>query len=128
MLTTFLQWNDWGYLLLRLVVAGIFIYHGLPKLKNSKAMGAGIGMPAGAVLLIGLVEALGGLAVALGFWIQLAAIGLAVVMIGAIYYKVSKWHVPFYSQSSTGWEYDLILLAVALFMLTHGAGNLALGM
>src|SRR4051812_20984087 len=123
MLTTFLQWNDLGYLLVRIVVAVVFIYHGVPKLKNSKAMAGGIGMPAGAIILLGLVETLGGLAVGLGVWAQLGALGLAIAMIGAIYYKVAKWHVPFTAQDKTGWEYDLILLAVALFILTHGAGN-----
>jgi len=40
-------------------------------------------------------------------------------MLGAIYIKISKWHIPFFSQTNTGWEFDFILLAVSLFLLTN---------
>ena len=128
MLTTFLQWNDWGFLLLRLVVGFIFIYHGLPKIRKPEGMAAGLGWAKGTIVVLGLLETLGGLGIALGVFAQLAAVILGVIMIGAIKEKIVRWHTPFFTMSATGWEYDLILLAVCIYILTHGAGAYALGM
>ena len=38
-------------------------------------------------------------------------------MLGAIYFKIFKWKMPFTSQTSTGWEFDLVLLAAGLVIL-----------
>lgn len=113
----FNEFSNVGYLVLRLVVAVIFIYHAWPKLKSPEAMASV--MPAKYVRVLGLVELLAGLAIGLGVFMSWAALAIVVVMIGAIYYKVAKWKVPFWSHTSTGWEFDLILLAVGLFLLTN---------
>jgi putative oxidoreductase len=106
--------GDVGLLLLRIALGIIFIYHAMPKLKGK--MGA-------FMLFIGIAEILGGIAVLCGFLTEPAAIGIAVIMLGAIYKKIFEWKTPFSSMEKTGWEYDMILLAAALALLFTGAGN-----
>lgn len=55
MLAQLLQYNDVGLLLLRITIAVIFIYHGLPKLSKAKVMSAMMGMPAGMIFMLGMV-------------------------------------------------------------------------
>ena len=75
---------------------------------------------------LSVVEPLGAVAVLSGFLTQLAALGLGIIMIGAIVLKKKMMKVPFTAQDKTGWEFDLMNLAgcVALYFL--GAGSLSL--
>lgn len=118
-----------GALVLRVVIGAIFIIHGKAKIGMWKASPSEQ-MPASMLNImkaLSVVETLGGILLILGFWgqasllgvlSQLSAIALAVVMLGAIYFKIKKWNTPFTTQSSTGWEFDLVLLAglVSLFL------------
>ena len=114
------QYNNIGLLILRLAVAAIFIYHALPKLKNAKGMAQMMGMPAGMIFMLGGVEFLSSVGLVLGIYTQLTAVLLAIVMIGAIYFKTVKWRVPFATMDKTGWEFDLILLAASIAILLGG--------
>jgi len=120
------QYNDIGLLLLRLAVAIIFTYHALPKLKNAKGMAQMMGMPAGMIFMLGGVEFLSSVGLALGVYTQLAAALLAIVMIGAIYFKTVKWHMSFAAMDKTGWEFDLILLAANIAILLSGGGSIGI--
>lgn len=126
MFEQFTQYNDAGLLVLRLVLAVIFVYHGLPKLKNAKGMAQMVGMPAGMILGLGAMEVMASIGLVLGFYTQLSALVLAMVMVGAIYMKKMKWHVPFAATDKTGWEFDLILLAASLLILLNGGGTMGL--
>ena len=108
--------SDWGLLVLRLAVGVIFLYHGPRKLNG--AMG-------GFMLFIGICETCGALAVIAGFLTQLAALGLSIVMLGAIYKKINEWHVPFSALDKTGWELDLMILSGCIALILLGAGNMA---
>ena len=126
---TFSLWEligpeDIGLLLLRLAIGVIFIYHGWPKIKNSKQMQ--IGLPGGAksVLLLGLVEFLSGFGLIFGVYVEVAAILLSLVMAGAIYKKIVSWRVPFSAHDKMGWEFDLILLAANLTIFLAGSGTI----
>lgn len=99
---------------LRLAVAVIFIFHAVPKLKNPKAMASSMGWSSGQVLGLGIVEFVSALSIVGGVGTRFSALALMVIMLGAIYHKMKKWNVPFSSQSSTGWEFDLILFAANL--------------
>ena len=123
-LTPLLAYESAGLFVLRLVVAIVFIYHGWPKIKGYKKMASGMGMPAAAVLILGLVETLSGLALLLGVYTQLAALLLIIIMLGAIKMKMFKWNIPFSGGNSTGWEYELILLAANAAILFGGGGSI----
>lgn len=114
------QFSDLAFFILRLAIAAIFIYHALPKLKNASGMAQMMGMPAGMVFMLGSVEFLSSVAMVLGIYVQLAALLLGLVMVGAIGLKTMKWHVPFGAMDKTGWEFDLILLAANIFLLVNG--------
>lgn len=111
------QYNNVGLLVLRLAVAAIFIYHATAKLKNAKGMAQMVGMPAGMVFMLGMVEFIVSIGLIVGFYSQLAALILAMVMVGAIGMKTMKWKVPFAAMDKTGWEFDLILLAASILLL-----------
>ena len=123
-LGNFTSFVDPALLILRLVVAVIFIYHALPKLKDSQSMAKMVAMPAGMVLMLGMMELLAAMALILGVWSQLAALVLAVIMIGALGMKIMKWHVPFGAMDKTGWEFDLILLAASLVIIVTDGGQI----
>ena len=113
---------DLALLILRIALGVIFIYHGFPKLKNAKGVAQAMGMSTAFVLLIGLMETLGGIGALLGIFTQVAGILIGLVMLGALKLKLFKWKVPFSAHDKMGWEFDLILLAVALALLFLGAG------
>lgn len=122
MLYFFSQYADWGWFFLRFAVAAVFIYHGLPKLKNPKMVSNMLGMPGiGPVpgIIQGLVEVLSGLALIFGMYLQQAALLLALIMLGAIYFKKFKWKTSFSMSDKTGWEFDFTLLAANLYILTN---------
>ncbi|MBI1984554.1 MAG: DoxX family protein [Candidatus Wildermuthbacteria bacterium] len=126
MLLNLTQFSDLSFLVLRLVIAAIFIYHALPKLKGAKMMSQAMGMPAGMIFMLGGIEFLSSLGMIFGVYIQIAAFLLAMVMVGAIYFKMVKWHVPFGAMNKTGWEFDLILLVASIVLLVSGGGAIGI--
>jgi putative oxidoreductase len=113
MLDLLFTYGDAGILLLRLPIAIIFLVHGTKKLDGS--MG-------NFMRFIGVAETLGGLAILLGFLTQLAALGLAIIMIGALYKKIVEWKVPFTAMDKMGWEFDLMILGACAALMTLGSG------
>ncbi len=103
---------EWGFYALQAVAGIIFVVHGLPKLKNPMGIASALGVPKVFGTLHGLVEVLGGLALILNLYAECVAAVFAVIMLGAIYFKIFKWKTGFMSQTTTGWELDLLLLAV----------------
>ena len=84
--------EDIGLLVLRIALGVIFLYHGFPKLTNPKKMAQGFGKPnmVWFPFVLGFFETISGVAVLLGFLTQFAAAILAIVMLGALYYKIVK--------------------------------------
>ncbi|MCL5006788.1 MAG: DoxX family protein [Patescibacteria group bacterium] len=118
------QYSYLAVFLLRVVVAAIFIVHSLPKLKNAKTMAGGMGMPAGAVSLLGVIEFLSALGVLSGIFMRTAAGLLILVMLGAVYKKIFNWKINFTAMDKTGWEFDLLLLTANLVIFFSGKGVL----
>ncbi len=117
------RYRDWGLLVLRVVVGIIFIVHGYQKWGFWQ--GAPVGMPPQIVLLfkfLSVVEPIGGLALIFGFLTSWAALGLALIMCGAIYFKITKMSLGFSETQATGWEFDLTLLAANVAIATMGSG------
>ncbi len=105
-----------GYFFLRFVTGVIFLYHGFHKAPLWKAHEP-VKMTREFLALMRIVsvfEILGGIALVLGLFTKVAALGLGIIILGALYYKIAVWKNGF--SESSGWEFDLVLLA-ALFML-----------
>src|SRR2546430_17307565 len=81
---TLLQFSDVGLLLLRLMVAAVFFDSGWNHLKNPAERSKSIGASTGFTVFLGAAEVLGSLGVALGVLTHLAAIGLILLILGAI--------------------------------------------
>ncbi len=111
--------QSYGLLLLRLAIGSIFLYHGSHKLAAWKKT-------PNFFRFLGIAETLGGLATIAGFLTQLANIGFAIIMLGALYHKIYKWHIAFSAEQTSGWEFDLILLGAALALATLGAGSFSI--
>lgn len=118
--------ESYGLLVLRIFLGIIFVYHGVPKLRMPGAMGKGMGWSSGSILFLGLVEFLSGLALILGFYSEIAALLVGIVMLGALFHKMFKWKIPFSAMDKMGWEFDLILLGAAVAILLLGAGAFSL--
>jgi putative oxidoreductase len=67
---------------------------------------------------------LGSIGVAFGILIQLAAIGLMLIMLGAIQKKIFVWKSGFWGERGYGWHYDLMLLLMNLVIVVTGGGRL----
>ncbi len=109
-------------LVLRLALGAVFIAHGLPKLMApAKIIGLlgklGFPAPAFLALVLGVVEAFGGLMLLVGYGTRIAAALLAVIMLVAI--LTAKRSAGFVG----GWEFDLVLLAAALSLVFSGPGR-----
>ena len=121
------QFTDIALLLLRLMVGIVFISSGYKHLKDPVARSKDIGMSKGFTIFLGAAESAGGLGVILGVLAQFAAIGLILVMLGAIQKKIFTWHTGFWGKSGTdGWSYDTMLVVMNLLIITTGGGNLTL--
>ncbi len=120
---------DWGLLALRAAVGIIFIIHGWPKITGARGMAEAMGRPGTAgvafITVQGLVEAVGGVLLILGIWTQLVSVLFAIIMVGAIYLKNTMMKTGFMSMQATGWEFDFVLLAANLALLTLGPGAIA---
>lgn len=112
-------------LMVRVVLAVVMIHYGWPKARDLKSnandfvqMGFKPGLLWGT--LIAFVELVGGIAVLLGFFAELAAALFAFeMMVGALWkLRIKK---PF-----ADYSYDLQLLAICLVVMSQGAGAYAL--
>jgi len=72
-----------------------------------------------------LAELAGGVGLLLGIWTQLAGLIIMGVMVGSIYFHVFVWNSPYWANKS-GWEYDLMILTMAMVIVTTGGGDIAL--
>ena len=121
-----LGFSDAGLLLLRLMVAAVFFASGLNHLKDPAGRSKSIGASTGFTVFLGFAEVLGSAGVALGVLTQLAAIGLILLMLGAIQKKIFVWKIGFWGGRAYGWHYDLMLLVMNLVILLTGGGKLVL--
>lgn len=123
---------DLALLVVRVVVGGLFILHGLQKLFGSFESGAGIpgtaaffesvGISPGRpfAVLAGLAELLGGGLVFFGFLSPIGPIiliGVMITAIAAVHLKRGLWI------ARGGFEYNLVLIAVCVALISAGPGG-----
>ncbi|QGQ99033.1 DoxX family protein [Paenibacillus psychroresistens] len=123
-----------GLLLIRVVVGVLFIGHGSQKLfgwfggygpKGTGGWMESIGIKPGVLMAVfaGLLELVGGTLLTVGLFTPLAGILIALAMLGAIikvHYKNGVWN------TANGYEYTLVLFAVAIGIALIGSGDYSL--
>lgn len=125
-LSWLLQFGDLALLFMRLLVGAVFVTSGWSHAKDPIARGKSIGMSPGFTRFLGVAELAGGLGVASGVLPQLAALGLILVMLGAIQKKIFVWRTGFWGKNGDGWHYDLLFVAMNLVIATTGGGRYVL--
>jgi putative oxidoreductase len=119
--------TDVALLLLRIMVGIVFMTSGWKHFLDPEGRSKAIGMSKGFTIFLGAAEVAGSLGVIFGVFAQLAAIGLILIMLGAIQKKIFVWRTGFWGKSgSYGWSYDTTLLVMNLVIVTTGGGNLSL--
>jgi len=125
-------------LVLRLALGVVILPHGLGKLLGMFG-GGGFsatmehftqsGVPAFAAFLIIIAEPFGALGLIVGFLTRLSALGVNLIMLGAIFTVHMKhgffmnW---FGNKAGEGFEYHLLALGLGLVLMVKGAGKLSI--
>jgi len=112
--------NQWGLFILRLGIGVVFLLHGYSK-RKFWAMQPSEQLPApmlSILRLLSVAEPLAGVAMVAGFLTWWAALGIAIIMGGAIRLKGFKMHKKF--TDPDGWGYDFILLVASLMFMGSG--------
>jgi len=130
--------NDVAFTIMRLVLGVVFFAHGAQKMLGwfggygfSATIGffGHMGMPAPVAFLVICTEFFGGLGLIVGLLTRIAALGIGVEMIGAIFMVhlqngfFMNW---FGNQKGEGFEYHLLTIAMAAALLLRGAGKFSL--
>jgi putative oxidoreductase len=120
------QFTDYGLLFLRVMVGATYIDSGYDDLKDLDARSKSIGLSKSFTTFLAVGELAGGAALILGVVQQLAAIGLILVMLGAIQKKIFVWKTGFWGKDGLGWYYDLTLISILLVILFTDGGRFVL--
>jgi putative oxidoreductase len=126
--------EDWGMLIIRIIIGLLFIGHGTQKLfgwfggyglKGTGGWLESIGMKPGVAMALaaGIAETAGGLMFAFGLWMPVAAVLLVATMLVSIV-KVHGQNGLWVTQN--GYEYNLVLIAIAVGGALIGAGDYSL--
>ena len=117
-----------GLTILRIAIGLVFLAHGAQKLfvyglagTTDAFGGMGVPMPAVSAAVVTAIELFGGLALMLGLFTRLAALGLAMDMLGAI--LLVHLRAGFFLPN--GVEFALTLLAASLVFALTGPGGFA---
>src|SRR5437773_9541603 len=123
----FASYPDAAALIGRLVLGGLFLAHGWPKIKDvRKPIGfvKGTGWPGGATfaVLFSLLEVFGAIALILGLLTQFVAFLFFLEMIATTIFSKTKLNKKF----MLGYELDVAYAAFALVLALLGAGGWSL--
>jgi putative oxidoreductase len=118
-----LELRDLSLLVVRLVVAIVFGASGYYHVSDPVGRAKSIELSPAATRLLGAAEALASLGLITGILIQPAAIGLILIGLGAIQKKVFTWKTGIWGNGTSGWHYDLMLLAMNLVILASAGGR-----
>lgn len=111
----------WG---IRASVGVIFIVYGLQKFDPIwRDHLIGFGLPPELQIPIALAETIGGVFLIVGFMTRITGVLFSIILLDAIFHI--RWENGFLI-SQGGWDYDLALLAMMLFVLSAGPGRLSL--
>jgi putative oxidoreductase len=109
----FIRGEEYWYTVFRVIAGLVFILHGLMKFGN--------GVPGNTLMLVaGIIEIVGGIAIATGIWTRLFALIGALEMIVAWFmaHAPKGWN-PLYN----GGEAAMLFFIIFLVLLIHGGGK-----
>jgi putative oxidoreductase len=124
---------DVGILILRISVGIVMVAHGLPKIfwkreLFNKKWKKEYGFPLGSVIITGIVQVAGGLAIIVGIFTQLSSLILALNMLVATYVSIWKHNEPFLSTpEGKGWDVNFLLVGALISLVLLGGGTWSLG-
>ncbi|MGA3036993.1 MAG: DoxX family protein [Vulcanimicrobiaceae bacterium] len=118
--------TDFGLLFMRIMVGAIYANSGYRDFKDPDTRSKSIGMPKGFTIFLAVAEMAGGAGIILGVLPQLAAIGLVLIMLGAIQKKIFVWKTGFWGADGFGWYYDTMLTSALLVILFTDGGRFVL--
>lgn len=123
------QTAPYGAFLLRVSLGVMFIAHSVLlkyftfTLSGTAQFFESIGYPAFLAYVVFAAEAVGGLALIIGFQTRLVALALIPILIGALMVHVPNGWV--FSAQGGGWEYPLFLIAASGVQALLGGGAFA---
>lgn len=117
--------QDTSLFILRLVTAAIFLSAGIAKWSMWAAPLEGMSpMMWNLTRLLAVVEPLGGLALIAGFLTRWAALGLAIIMAGSLYFVRVLMNAAFFTGlQGIGMDYNVLILASCIVLLAFGPGK-----
>ena len=118
-------YENWAWLLIRVSVGATFIAHGMQKWAIWSAPAGQLWSMTTIMKILSIAEPLGGLGLILGILTPWAALGLVIIMLGALYSKITG-NVLFTGGRGVGWEFDLLLLASNLLIMISDGGKYVL--
>jgi putative oxidoreductase len=121
----------YGALLLRVTLGVMFLAHSVYlkffvfTLAGTAQFFGSIGLPEFLAYVVFAGEAVGGLALILGFRTRIVAITLIPILMGAFWYHSGNGWL--FSAKGGGWEYPLFLISACAIQALLGSGAHALG-
>ncbi|HYH64852.1 MAG TPA: DoxX family protein [Urbifossiella sp.] len=119
-----------GSFLLRVGLAVIFIFHGYLKLSQDGGRAWTEVLDSNAQMAVAWGETVCGVALLVGLFSRLAAVGLVVIMVGAIVVQTGRYDFIYVgdfpranpSRIPTGAEYNFALIVMCLAVVAIGSG------
>ena len=116
--------------LLRIGLAGVFLFHGLYKVINFGGFSQMMGLPTSVAALVTFAELAGGVGIIVGaltndLITRLAGLAMAPIVLGAIFMvHWGRWNIaPAEEFPMGGMEFQVVLLLTALYFLVMGNGT-----
>jgi len=121
---SYTAFQNFALFVLRLIIAAVFFVAGYYKIPFWKGVHPELNT---SMLLItkilSVAEPLGAIALVIGYLTRLAAFGLTIIMIGAIYYSQFVYGIGFVMPTSAGWNFPLTVLGGCVILIAFGAGR-----
>ena len=118
--------TDTTLLLSRLMAGAVFADSGYKHASDPEGRSKSIGMSKGFTLFLGIAELAGAAGVIAGVLQQLAALGLVLLMLGAVQKKAFVWKTGFWGENGQGWSYELMLITMLLVIAATNGGRYVL--
>lgn len=121
--------NNHGAFLMRAALGTVLLAHGLLKIFVFTIPGTvgffeSLGLPALIAHLTIFGEVFGGIALILGIYPRLVAILSLPILVGAAWAHIGNGWL--FSNQGGGWEFPVLLIALAIAVIFQGAGSFAI--